>query len=245
VSTNKQEHERARALSAYELALASPRDQKEPGSVEWCWQTAFLLQAQWPAVPDTQDRVKTTLDELRAYRAWEKIPSPDAPYGSFDALLQAEIGEDEQSVRIHLATTAERTQRAAMATDPSRLRAHGERTRQAAMATDDGSVADSKISYLPQQWERAAAAGISVYHQRKLDKLARTRPDLLAEVRDGKRSVNGALVAAGLEQPKVAFSVGNPEKIAALLVRRLGEEDAAELAAAILAQLTSGVERSG
>jgi hypothetical protein len=53
---------------------------------------------------------------------------------------------------------------------------------------------------LPSQTQRARAeaAGISVRTQRKLDRLARDRPDLLAEVRAGRLSAHRAALEAGI-----------------------------------------------
>jgi hypothetical protein len=45
---------------------------------------------------------------------------------------------------------------------------------------------------------RAKAAGVSVRTQRKLDRLARERPDLLAEVRAGRLSAHRAAIEAGV-----------------------------------------------
>ncbi len=53
---------------------------------------------------------------------------------------------------------------------------------------------------LPDQTQRARAraAGISVRTQRKLDRLARDRPDLLAEVKAGRMSAHRAALEAGI-----------------------------------------------
>jgi hypothetical protein len=49
-----------------------------------------------------------------------------------------------------------------------------------------------------RQTERASRAGISVRTQRKLDRLAKVRPDLLAEVRAGRLSAHRAALEAGI-----------------------------------------------
>jgi hypothetical protein len=56
-----------------------------------------------------------------------------------------------------------------------------------------------KLGKLPSlsQQERAKEHNISPRTQRKLDKLARLRPDLLAQVRAGELSVNRACIVAG------------------------------------------------
>jgi hypothetical protein len=61
----------------------------------------------------------------------------------------------------------------------------------------------ASIGNLPigHQADRAVAAGISLRTQRKLDRLARERPDLLDEVRSGRLSAHGAALAAGIVKP--------------------------------------------
>jgi hypothetical protein len=69
---------------------------------------------------------------------------------------------------------------------------------------------------------RAAEAGVGERTQRKLDALARSRPDLLAEVRAGRRSAHAASLEAGIVKPPDAlkqlckwWSVANEEQRAA------------------------------
>jgi hypothetical protein len=75
----------------------------------------------------------------------------------------------------------------------------------AAAGTTTGEVLPSgKVNQwsgiLPSQTQRARAeaAGISERTQRKLDRLARDRPDLLAEVRAGRLSAHRAALEAGI-----------------------------------------------
>jgi hypothetical protein len=56
---------------------------------------------------------------------------------------------------------------------------------------------DGQLSH-HRQTERASRAGISVRTQRKLDRLARVRPDLLTEVRAGRMSAHRAALEAGI-----------------------------------------------
>jgi hypothetical protein len=74
----------------------------------------------------------------------------------------------------------------------------------AAGATTGQVLASGKVNQwsgnLPDQTQRARAraAGISVRTQRKLDRLARDRPDLLAEVKAGRMSAHRAALEAGI-----------------------------------------------
>jgi hypothetical protein len=49
----------------------------------------------------------------------------------------------------------------------------------------------------PSRAKRAAAAHIGVETQRKQDRLAQVRPDLLAEIRAGRKTTHAAYIEAG------------------------------------------------
>src|SRR5262245_10283366 len=68
-----------------------PRTQKEPGSIPWCWQTIDLLKLRWQRKELTDVDFDTVVEELKAHDVWNRVP-PDNPYGSLEALLEAEIG---------------------------------------------------------------------------------------------------------------------------------------------------------
>ncbi len=81
-----------------ELAsMSGPRPLKEPGSVEWCWQTVSALQHMWQSLRLNYEHYITLLNEAEAEAIWEKIP-PDNPYGSKAAMLkQVEVGESQDA----------------------------------------------------------------------------------------------------------------------------------------------------
>jgi hypothetical protein len=64
-----------------------------------------------------------------------------------------------------------------------------------ARATSQGERSDTS-QILRGQKQRAEEAGVSVYTQRKLDRLARERPDLLEAVKTGRLSAHAAAVEA-------------------------------------------------
>jgi hypothetical protein len=74
----------------------------------------------------------------------------------------------------------------------------------------------SKTSQFGQftQEQRATEKGIGRETQKKLDALASRRPDLLAEVRAGRKSTHRAAIEAGIVKEKSPF-----EKIALLIER--------------------------
>ena len=82
-------------LTERDSASFGPRTEKPAGSVPWCWQTIDLLKIRWQRKDFTDQQFAETLAELRQQKVWEVVP-PEQPYGSIDALLQAEIGYTEQ-----------------------------------------------------------------------------------------------------------------------------------------------------
>lgn len=95
MSTSQQQLPLSKAKSKKEkeiiLAQTGPRQLKERGSPEYCWQTAMHLRRVWEGHGLELDMWEKTLAEIQEHRAWEKIPT-DKPYGSLDALLQDVIG---------------------------------------------------------------------------------------------------------------------------------------------------------
>jgi hypothetical protein len=105
--------------------------------------------------------------ELSAHEAWNVVP-PEQPYGSLDALLEAEIGYTEHEVRQTFV----------------------------ARQTSQGERSDILESGKSTQRVRANQNGIGLDSQRKLDYLASHHPALLAHVQAGEVSIHKAYVQA-------------------------------------------------
>ena len=88
-------------LTEREAAYFGHRSSKVPGSVAWCYQTIMLMQTRWQAKTLDETRFQALCEELAQYEAWKVVP-PEQPYGSLEALLQAEIGYGEQEARRQL-----------------------------------------------------------------------------------------------------------------------------------------------
>lgn len=80
-------------LSDRQRARLGPRDEKPPGSLEWCWQTLDLLKIRWQRKELTDQQFEETLQEIKDHEVWKVVP-PEHPYGSLEALLSAEVGLD-------------------------------------------------------------------------------------------------------------------------------------------------------
>jgi len=88
----------AEELPERDRALAGPRQLKEPGSPEWCWQTVFYLRSCMGHVTEQWREAEQIIEELKAARAWKVIP-PEAPYGTFDRMLKEELGLPEKEIK--------------------------------------------------------------------------------------------------------------------------------------------------
>jgi hypothetical protein len=129
------------------------------------------MQTRWRQKMIDEAGFQALVDELTAQEAWNVVP-PEQPYGSLDALLEAEIGCSEAQARQRF--IAEST-------------SQGERT-------DFDNLSKSK------QADRAKHNGIGIVSQRKLDYLAGHAPALLAQVQAGELSMHKAYLLAK-EQP--------------------------------------------
>lgn len=170
------------------MASTAPRNAREPGSPEWCYQTMNLMKHSFQSIQSDHQRFENYLDELREHRAWEKVPI-DAPYGSEERMLEVEIGKHIEQIQEDLAA-AKRVQKAALVTTGKVM-----------------SEGRPKLGNLPSfsQRERASQNGVSPRTQRRLDAIARQRPDLLEEVRAGRLSANRAALEAGIDREPSAF----------------------------------------
>jgi hypothetical protein len=146
------------------------------------------------------------LAELRAHRAWEKVPL-DSPYGSEEEMLAAELGKRAAEIAAQLAqikqTASDRAKTAAIATT-------GEVKREGRPNRETAQFAQFN------QEERAEQIGVRRRTQQKLDALARRRPDLLDEVRSGRKTAHRAAVEAGIMKEPSPF-----EQIERLIAKHL------------------------
>jgi len=85
-----------RELTEREVSYFGPRDSKKPGSLPWCWQTLDYVKNCWKENAFSFKLWQEALDEIKEQRVWEIVP-PGNPYGSLDALLEAELGIDERT----------------------------------------------------------------------------------------------------------------------------------------------------
>ncbi len=171
-------------LTDRQRAAFGPRDMKPVGSPEWCYQTLTYLKSRWEAHQFDAKIFSDVLAEVKAARAWEKVP-PDNPYGSLNSLLIAELGVEESEVERRL-TNKEKARQGA-------LRTTGE------VLPSDGRVNQhtEASQFTKPQGQRATENGIGKRTQEKLDWLAAKRSDLHERIKAGELSVNAAWIEAG------------------------------------------------
>jgi hypothetical protein len=115
--------------------------------------------------------------------------------GGYEALSDVRPGPIHEVEALAAGKAADRVMAAAGATTGDVLLAHRPKL--------DESM---QIAHLSAD-ERAANSNISLRTQRKLDRLARERPDLLADVRGGRLSAHSAAIAAGIVKPPDALRI--------------------------------------
>jgi hypothetical protein len=160
-------------LTDRDRACFGPRNQKQVGSVAWCWQTLDLLKNRWSRKDVIDQSWKEIFAEVRQHGIWKIVP-PEQPYGTLDALLQAEIGRTHAEVQTLLAEAKPKEGR------PKKL--------------------PKLVSF--SQRERAQLNGIGLESQRKLDYLKGHRDDLLAAVQEGTLSIDKAYRLASGKAPE-------------------------------------------
>ena len=172
-----------------ELAsMEGPRALKDPGTVEWSWQTVSALQHMWQSLHLNYEHYMTILSEAEEHQIWEKIP-PDAPYGSKEnMLLQVEVGDARDAQKRMKVQT--------LAAQARALKKYGGEKKQ---DNDQGS-----LDYPGRVSDRAS--------RYLLARIARDHPDVMQRVMEGEfDSVRAAAREAGiaLAAPKKTLSLGN------------------------------------
>jgi len=191
-------------LSERERATIGPRELKTPGSPEWCWQTITHLRNVYQRVEERWRDVESMVTELEAARAWEVIP-PGNPYGDEETMLRAELGIGLGEMQRTVGSARGRSVVAAQATDGETL--------------PKGRQPENAVNAYSKhlQPERARASGVSRSQQQYLDAIAQRRPDLLEDIRAGRRSVRAAALEAGLRRPTATVPIDNAGAATAIL----------------------------
>jgi hypothetical protein len=157
----------------------------------------------------SHERWENILEEAKRERIWEKIP-PEKPYGSLDAMLQAEIGVGEVEARAAVQAKAMLT----------------------------GTLAKPEIGRGkagPGRGKKKTRNGVTRFRGNAADyqlaRLRRDAPDVFRQAKDGKfSSVAEAMRAAGLApKDRRMWLSEDPAEAAAAIETRFGAEYARPL----------------
>lgn len=182
---------------------AAPRDSFPPDSKEFAVMTLHLLKQDYESASINADRFAATLTEAEQYRIFDRLPTPSRPYGSLDAMLEAEIGINREG--------AERTKREAAIAIPQPTKSESSRGNQNAT-----KGLDKDKRKLPSN-HRFRRGNTAPYLSARI---ARDRPDILEKMKKGEyKSVRAAAKDAGIVRELSAM-----EKLQRLFLR-LSEDE--------------------
>jgi hypothetical protein len=186
-------------LTEREVALSGPRVAKQPGSVEWCWQTVDYLKNSISHVSEQWAQAQQVIEELKKTKAWQVIP-PEQPYGAFDALLKEELGFNEKQINEMIAN--------------AELAANGGDRRSKEFQFDNIKLKNSG----------GTSDTYTLRRLRRDYKLGTLKEDLAAQVESGELSANAAAIQAGWRPKTFTVRADDPVSIAKTLRRQLDPE---------------------
>lgn len=203
-------------------ACWGPLNDKPKGSVEWAWQAVTALSGDWHKLEISAREFDRILTDVLEYRAWEVVP-PKKPYGTLEAMCQAEFGATYKQV-------VERLDRAKAAV----MRAHGVEPL-AEHGANQYTVESG--GYIVTSSERGNNA------EYLTSKIARDRPDILDRMKAGEfKSVRAAAIEAGIIKPKPTIALDdNLERLTDALYHKLGA-DKLRLLALLMIQRIDALE---
>lgn len=167
-------------ISEREQAGIGPLALKDPRSVEYAWQLTDKIRRYYESKSLSEQRWRETLDEAERNRIFERVP-PDKPYGSMDALLQAEIGVGvKQSVE-------DVRSRAVVAEEENRVNP----------PPKNGEIGNGRRSSFRDS--KATSGTDTTEYQ--VARIARDHPDILERMKAGEyASVEAAAIDAGIRK---------------------------------------------
>ena len=164
-------------------AQVGPRQLKEPGSPDWCWQTVYYLKDCMRHVGEEWRQAEQVLAELVKTRAWQVIP-PEQPYGTLNKMLKAEVGLDERAIK-------DQIKKAGLAAKGANYSPEAK-----GFARSDNVTSDER-------------GNSETYTIRRL---CRDRPDLAEQVERGELTANQAAIEAGFRRRSMSIPVDDAER---------------------------------
>jgi len=187
------------------------RSTQPPGSPDWCQSGVRHLKKLWPFLEANQSAFQRELQQLREHRAWLVLPSPEAPYGSEDAMMLAELGVTAGVVSERLSNAQRYALEAGELRPPHR---------------------PAKLDNCPT-YVRAEGGNSATYLAARLK---REHSAIHARLAAGEfRSVRAAAMEAGIvtSRPRLSIPLDDLDAAGALLRRRLTPAQLIDLIAAL------------
>jgi hypothetical protein len=80
-------------------ALQGPIQLKDPNSFEFAYQQLYWIKVLYSSWNSSLRQWKDAVEKADEFRIYDRLPDPSHPYGSLDAMLQAELGFTRDDVR--------------------------------------------------------------------------------------------------------------------------------------------------
>lgn len=182
-------------------ALVGPREAKVRDSIDFHFQTAYVLQMTWEHCEIDYKDWQEILSEVKERETYNHIP-PDNPYGSLEAML-IDLGID-LSVAINESKFENRMIIASQNVDNDVRSGNPTSANLGNFSQEIPNLSNSceNNHKKPSRSERAMASGVSVSTQEKLDFLAKDHPNILRRVQSGELRPHTAYKQArGIKDP--------------------------------------------
>jgi len=197
-------------LTERDKASSGPRALKDPGSIEYAWQTVSHLKLMFQLAELSVKDWEAAVADAERHKIYERIP-PENPYGDIDSLLHAEVGLTKAQAERDVALRAEIAL-------PQRTRSEAKRGNKNA-AKEKNNLCDTKI--------------VSVDADYWTGRIARDHPDILDRMKSGDYpSVRAAAKEAGLVKSRISISM-EPDKAARTIRRHFDDTGVAALIEAL------------
>lgn len=170
-------------LADRDRAQVGPRQLKEPGSPDWCWQTVYYLKDCMRHVSEEWRQAEQVLEDLVKTRAWQVIP-PEQPYGTLNKMLKAEVGLDKKAINDLIRK--------------ARLADHGGDRRSSEFQVDNINL-------------KTQGGTSETYTVRRLRRDGHA--DLADQVERGELSANKAAIKAGFRCRSMSIPVDDAERV--------------------------------
>jgi hypothetical protein len=203
-----------------EVAATAPRNTREPGSPEWCYQTMSLLKVSYRSINVDHESFSHYLNELREHRAWEKVPVGH-PYGSEEKMLLGELGKRVEEIKDELAAVSQELRAQESQITDRKDRAANEERPVGTNQYSEGVYDNKKDVHTRPAGNRAEAALRRLRHAAKDDDRIAA---VYQRVLDGELTANAGMVEAGFRKKRASRKMSALDRIKKLVAKLTADE---------------------